>query len=56
MSPGMKKLNEEIGVEETLNRLIRFGQVAHAWEQATGEKLNTTHYIAVLAALNKENK
>ena len=56
MSPEVKKLTEKFGVEETLNRLLGFAQAAHAWKQETGEKLNASHYIAVVAALNKEKK
>lgn len=56
MSPEVRKLTEELGVEETLNRLLGFARTAHAWKQETGEKLNTQHYIAVVSALNEEKK
>jgi len=56
MSPEIRRITEELGVEETLNRLLAFARTAHAWEQETGEKLNTQHYIAVVSALNKEEK
>jgi hypothetical protein len=54
MSPEVRKLTEKLGVEETLNRLLGFARTAHAWKQATGEKLNTQHYVAVVSALSKE--
>ena len=56
MSPEVRRLTEKLGVEETLNRLLGFARTAHAWKQATGEKLNTQHYIAVVSALNTEKK
>jgi hypothetical protein len=56
MSPEVRKLTEELGVEETLNRLLGFARTAYAWKQETGEKLNTQHYIAVVSALNTEKK
>jgi len=56
MSPEVRKLTERLGVEETLNRMLGFARTAHAWKQATGEKLNTQHYIAVVSALNTEKK
>jgi len=48
-----QKLHERFGlsVEESLNRLIRLGQLAHQWEQThPGEKLNPAHLEAVLNA------
>ena len=48
--------DSDLGVEETLNRLLGFAQTARAWKQETGEKLNTQHYVAVVSALNKETK
>lgn len=56
MSPEVRRLTEKLGVEETLNRLLGFARIAHAWKQETGEKLNTQHYIAVVSALNEEKK
>jgi hypothetical protein len=47
-----QKLHEVLGlsVEETLNRLIRVGQIAHQYKQDHGEKLDMRYLLAVLHA------
>ena len=47
-----QKLHEMLGlsVEETLNRLIRLGQIMHKHKEEFGEPLNLNHLEAVLHA------
>ena len=47
-----QKLHEMLGlsVEETLNRLIRLGQIMHKHKEEFGEPLNLKHLEAVLHA------
>jgi hypothetical protein len=47
-----QKLHEMLGlsVEETLNRLIRLGQIMHKHKEEFGEPLNLKHFEAVLHA------
>jgi hypothetical protein len=35
---------------EKLDRLLTFAKVAHQWKKETGEKLNASHYLAVMGA------
>jgi hypothetical protein len=47
-----RKIHEVVGlsVEETLDRLIRIGQIAHQYKQEHGEKLDLRNLLAVLHA------
>ena len=48
-----QRLHERLGlsVEETLNRLISYGQINHKYKQENGESINPQHLEAVLNAL-----
>jgi len=41
---------------EKLDRLLTFAKVAHQWKKETGEKLNTSHYLAVMGANQEKPK
>ena len=47
-----QRLHERLGlsVEETLNRLIAYGQLNHKYTQEHGESINPQHLEAVLNA------
>jgi len=56
--PNKQPLHERLGmsVEETLNRLISFGQLNHKYKQAHGESINPKHLDAVLNATQPKEK
>ena len=41
---------------EKLDRLLTFAKVAHQWKKETGEKLNASHYLAVMGANQEKTK
>jgi hypothetical protein len=45
-----------MSVEETLNRLISFGQLNHKYKQEHGESINPKHLEAVLHATPLKEK
>jgi hypothetical protein len=45
-----------MSVEETLNRLISFGQLNHKYKQEHGDSINPQHLDAVLNATQPKEK
>ena len=41
---------------EKLDRLITFAKVAHQYKKETGEKLNASHYLAVMGAKQEKTE
>ena len=56
--PNKQRIHERLGmsVEETLNRLIRFGQISHKYREEFGETMNPKHLEAVLNATSLKEK
>lgn len=41
---------------EKLDRLLTFAKVAHQYKKETGEKLNASHYLAVMGAKQEKTE